>query len=213
MPTSDFNPQSAIRKLNVIGLGTVGLLIFGVGGWAYTSELTGAVIAGGTVIVETNVKKVQHPTGGVVKEILVREGTRVEENQILIRLDDTVTKSTLGVVQSQLDELRAREARLLAEREGAETMTFPDDLQRRRAQATGDLAIVAAMNGEEKLFESRKEARKGQRAQLRERAAQIAEEIRGQTAQQQAKESEIKLIEQELVGVSDLYKKNLVSIS
>src|SRR5207302_6068602 len=100
----------------------------GVGGWAATSELSGAVIAVGTVIVESNVKKVQHPTGGVIKEILVREGSQVEEGQIVVRLDDTVTRATLGVVRSQLDENNARQARLAAEREAADAITFPGDL-------------------------------------------------------------------------------------
>jgi HlyD family secretion protein len=97
----------------------------------------------------------------------------------------------------------------LAEREGADAITLPRDLAARRSNST----VAAAINGEETLFESRKAASAGQRAQLRERIAQSNEEIRGLTAQQQAKESEIKLISEELVGVADLYKKNLVSIS
>ena len=160
-----------------------------IGGWAATSELAGAVIAAGTVTVKSNVKKVQHPTGGVVKEILVRDGSVVQEGQIVVRLDDTVTRATLGVVRSQLDENNARHARLLAEREGADTIAFPLDLAARKGEATVDDAI----HGEEKLFESRKAARAGQRSQLRERIAQSNEEVRGLIAQQQAKEGEIKL--------------------
>jgi HlyD family secretion protein len=203
------DPRAMIRRMNIIGIAMVVGFVGCIGGWAATSELAGAVIAVGTVIVEGNVKKVQHPTGGVVKEILVKEGDAVEEGQILVRLDDTVTRATLGVVRSQLDENNARQARLLAEREGADAISFPDALLARKGEAT----VAAAVNGEEKLFEARKSARAGQRAQLRERVSQSNEEIRGLTAQQQAKESETKLIGEELVGVADLYQKNLVSIS
>jgi HlyD family secretion protein len=202
-------PKQAIRKLNIIGLGAVLALAGSLGGWAATSELAGAVIAPGTVIVESNVKKVQHPTGGVVKEILVKEGGRVEEGQVVLRLDDTVTRATLGVIRSQLDEARAHEARLLAERDGVDAPAFIDDLLRRQEEPS----VASAIAGERKLFESRREARNGQRAQLRERIAQSNEEIRGLVAQQQSKEKEIGFIEKELVGVADLYSRNLVSIS
>src|SRR5262247_1472791 len=94
------DPKRAIRKLNILGIAVVVLLIGGVGGWATTTQLTGAVIAPGTLVVESNIKKVQHPTGGIVGELLVREGSTVEQGQIVVRLDDTVTKATLGVVRS-----------------------------------------------------------------------------------------------------------------
>jgi len=172
------------------------------------SELQGAVIAPGMLVVESNIKKVQHPTGGVVGEILVKEGSQVEVGQIIMRLDDTVTRATLGVVQSQLDELKAREGRLLAELEGNETVTFPVELVS-ASQAAG---IAAAIAGEKRLFESRKQLRTGQRAQLRERISQSNEEITGLIAQQEAKEREIKFIAEEVVGVSYLYKQKLISI-
>jgi HlyD family secretion protein len=207
--TSERDPRAMIRRLNIVGFATIAALVGCLGGWAATSELSGAVIAMGNFIVESNVKKVQHPTGGVIKDILVREGDKVEEGQIVLRLDDTVTRSTLGVVRSQLDENKARAARLLAEREGTESITFPDDLLARQSETS----VATAIHGEDTLFESRRRARAGQRAQLRERVSQSNEEIRGLTAQQEAKEGEIALIGQELVGVSDLYKKNLVSIS
>ena len=202
------DPRRMIRKLNLTGVAIIVLLIGGVGGWATTTQLAGAVIASGTLVVESSVKKVQHPTGGVVGEILVKEGDEVDVGQVVLRLDDTVTKSTLGVVRSQLDELLAREGRLLAERDDADAIVFPPQLTRSR-----DDTAATAIAGEQKLFESRRTARIGQRAQLRERVAQTNEEIRGLSAQQAAKESELDLIAKELVGVADLYQKNLVSIS
>ena len=198
-----------IRKLNLTGLGVTVLLVCGAGGWAATAQLAGAVIAPGTIVVELSVKKVQHPSGGVVGEILVKEGDRVAAGQIVLRLDDTMTKATLGVVRSQLDELTAREARLLAERDDAPAIVVPPQL----IDGRDDTSASAAVAGEGKLFESRRTARGGQRAQLHERIAQANEEIRGLSAQQAAKEAGLDLIAQELVGVTDLYKKSLVSIS
>jgi membrane fusion protein, type I secretion system len=208
MTDADPGPHRAIRKLNLIGLAITVLLVGGVGGWATTAQLAGAVIAPGTIVVESNVKKVQHPTGGIVGEILVKEGGEVEAGQVVLRLDDTVTKATLGVVRSQLDELTAREARLLAERDDAAAVVFPAQLM-----AARDDAAATAVAGEQKLFESRRTALTGQRAQLRERVAQLNEEIGGLSAQLAAKESELVLIGKELAGVAELYHKNLVSIS
>lgn len=203
------DPRRTIRKLNLVGLAITVFLVGGVGGWAATTQLAGAVIAPGTIVVESSVKKVQHPTGGVVGEILVKEGAEVEAGQIVLRLDDTVTRATLGVVRSQLDELLAREARLLAEREDADAIVFPAQLTNGRQEPSATTAVA----GEQKLFESRRSARTGQRSQLRERVAQTNEEIRGLSAQQAAKEAELELIKKELTGVAELYQKSLVSIS
>ena len=115
-----------------------------------------------------------------------------------------MTKATLGVVRSQLDELMAREARLLAEREDADVIVFPKQLTSGREEASATTAV----SGEQKLFELRRSARTGQRSQLRERVAQTNEEIRGLSAQQAAKEAELELIKKELAGVTELYQKN-----
>jgi HlyD family secretion protein len=203
------DPRLVIRRLNLVGGTITVLLIGGVGGWATTTQLAGAVIASGTIVVESSVKKVQHPTGGIVGQILVKEGDEVEAGRVVLRLDDTVTKANLGVVRSQLDVLMAREARLLAERDDAPAIVFPQQLIARR----DDESVTAAVAGEEKLFDSRRTALTGQHAQLRERIAQTNEEIRGLLAQQVAKESELDLIGKELAGVAELYSKNLVSIS
>jgi HlyD family secretion protein len=201
------SPQYAIRKLNFVGCTAVVVALGGFGGWASTTDIAGAVIASGTVVVETSVKKVQHLSGGIVGEILVKEGSEVEAGQVLLRLDDTLTRANLGVVQSQLDLYVAREARLLAEQDGLGAVTFPQA----RSNGSTREAAESAVAGEERLFQARREGREGQRAQLRERIAQIGEEIRGLAAQQQSKDSEIKYIGEQLVGVSELYKKNLVT--
>jgi HlyD family secretion protein len=199
----------AIRKLNVIGFGLVVLFLCGFGSWASMSELAGAVIAPGSLVVDSSVKKIQHPSGGVVSDILVRDGDVVQEGQVLIRLDATVTGATVGAVQSQLDELMAREARLLAERDGATAISFPEALIKRQNEPS----VASAIMGEKKLFDSRSAARSGQRSQLQERVSQTKEEIRGLTAQQESKDSEISYIGEELSGVTQLYKQKLISIT
>jgi HlyD family secretion protein len=153
------------------------------------------------------VKKVQHPTGGIVAEIFVKEGDLVAAGQPLLRLDDTLTKANFGIVRSQLDEFLIREARLVAERDEAEFIAISYELAQRRIESTGPFAV------ERKLFEARKNVRLSQRAQLRERILQSNEEIRGLSAQIEGKQNELEFIAVELAGVSDLYAKKLVTIS
>jgi HlyD family secretion protein len=191
-----------------------GLTIFvvlagAVGGWAGTTELAGALIASGSIVVDSNVKKVQHPTGGVVGELRVRDGDRVKAGDILLRLDQTVTRANLAIITKGLDELSARKARLEAERDGAEAIAFPGPL----ADRESDPEVAHVMRGERQLFELRRSARSGQKAQLRQQVEQLREEIVGLTAQQRAKRREIELIERELEGVRGLFKRNLVPIT
>ena len=123
--------QRSIRRLNLFGFSATVLFLGGLGGWAATATLTGAVIGQGTLVVESSIKKVQHPNGGIVGQIFVKEGSVVKEGDVLIRLDDTMTRSSLAATRSQLDEASAREARLLAERDGAESVTFPPEIMSR----------------------------------------------------------------------------------
>jgi HlyD family secretion protein len=191
------------------GIAVVAILAGGVGGWAGTTQLSGAVIAPGAVVVDSNVKKVQHPTGGVVGELRVRDGDRVSAGDILLRLDQTITRANLAIVSKGLDELRARKARLAAERDGAEALVFPEHLSNRES----DAQVAEVMDGERKLFELRRSARAGQRAQLQQQAAQLRDEIVGLTAQHQAKGREIVLITRELEGVRELFKMKLTHIN
>ena len=113
--------RDSIRKHLIAGGVIVLVLAFGVGGWAATTQIAGALIAQGSIVVDSNVKKVQHPTGGVVGKLFVQDGDRVKAGQILVQLDDTVTRANLAIVTKGLDELAARKARLEAERDGADT--------------------------------------------------------------------------------------------
>ena len=110
----------SIRRHLLGGVVLALLLTVGVGGWATTTELSGAVIAPGSIVVDSNVKKVQHLTGGIVGELLVRDGQRVRAGEVVVRLDETVTRVNLAIVTKGLDELTARQARLASERYQAE---------------------------------------------------------------------------------------------
>jgi len=201
--------QRSIRLHLIIGLAIVVVLAGGLGGWASTAEISGALIAPGSIVVESNVKKVQHPTGGVVGEVLAHDGDLVKAGDVVVRLDDTVTKASLAIVVKTLDGLMARGARLQAEQQGLDTITYPKALLDR----AGDPEVKNIIASESKLFEVRTNGRVGQRAQLHERITQLNEEIAGLVAQEKAKDQEIALVEKELVGVRDLYDKHLVQMS
>jgi HlyD family secretion protein len=199
----------AIRGYLLAGVAVSALLIGGIGGWASTTEIAGAVVASGSLVVESSVKKVQHPTGGVVGELRVRDGDHVAAGDVLVRLDETQTRSNLAIVTSALDELAARGARDEAERDGVGEVSFPPDLV---ARAAGDPIVARLVIGEARLFRTRLESRTGQKSQLRERIGQLAEERRGLEGQAKAKEREITLIGQELEGVRELWRKNLIQL-
>ena len=199
----------SIKRHLLVGLSVVILLAGGLGGWASTAQISGALIAPGSIVVESNVKKVQHPTGGVVGEVRAHDGDLVKAGDIVVRLDDTVTKASLAIVTKNLDGLWARAARLEAEQRGLDKITFPPMLTDRAS----DPEVKAVMASEAKLFEVRVNGRTGQKAQLRERIVQLNEEIAGLAAQEKAKDQEIELVQKELTGVSDLYDKHLVQMS
>jgi membrane fusion protein, type I secretion system len=201
--------QESIRLHLIVGLAIVLILAGGLGGWASTAQISGALIAPGSIVVESNVKKVQHPTGGVVGEVLAHDGDLVKAGQVVVRLDDTVTKASLAIVVKTLDGLLARAARLQAEQQGLDRIVFPRALLDRLY----DSEVKNVIASETKLFEVRTNGRSGQKAQLRERITQLNEEISGLSAQEKAKDQEIALVEKELAGVRTLYDQHLVQLS
>ena len=209
-PASAGNSADAsIHRHIIAGAVLVGVLVFGLCGWASTAQISGALIAQGTLVVDSNIKKVQHPTGGVVGEVRAHDGDHVKAGDVLIRLDETVTRANLAIVTKGLNQLYARKARLAAERDGADAIAVPREL----AGRLDDPDVKAAIDSERKLFESRRGARLGEKDQLQQRIKQLQDQITGLTAQQDAKAKESDLIEQELAGVRDLRQRNLVPLN
>ena len=211
MSDAALTPLQSIQRSLTAAFIIIAILVFGIGGWAATIPLEGAVVAQGLLVVDSNVKKVQHLSGGIIKEIRVREGDHVKAGDILVRLDETQTKASNSVVTANLDELVAQQARLEAERDGADHVAFPATFAERSREPNSD--APRTMAAEQKLFELRREARDGKKAQLKERVAQLKKEIQGYVGQTAAKEREISLINKELEGVRELREKNLVPLT
>lgn len=210
MAEASLGDERASIRRHLMGGAIIALVLSGgLGGWAATTELAGAVMASGSVVVDTNVKKVQHLTGGIVRELLVRDGQRVARDDVVVRLDDTVTRANLAIVVKGIDDMNARKARLECERDGAASIAFPASLIDRMQKPD----VAHAVDSERKLFELRRSAREGQKTQLRQRITQLEEEIKGHTALQAAKSEELVLIGRELEGVRVLWNKNLVQMN
>jgi HlyD family secretion protein len=193
----------------MVALSTAFVCVGGIFAWASLTEISGAVIASGVLVVDSSAKKIQHQNGGIVGEIRVREGARVSAGDVLVRFDETVLGANLAIVSRGLDELQTRQARLTAERDALDTVVFPASL----LQRASDPDVARMMQGESRLFELRRSARLGQKSQLEQRIAQLQEEISGVETQAEAKAREITIIRRELEGVRDLYRKNLIQLS
>jgi HlyD family secretion protein len=202
--------EGSIRRLVSTGLFTGVVLVGGLFTWAAFASLSGAVVSPGVIVVDSSTKKIQHPSGGVIGEIRVREGQFVPEGAVLARLDETVTRSNLQIVVSQLNALLGRQARLQAERDGAEDILFPASLVADSKTSDDARHII---QGERGLLTARRDALAGQKSQLEERIVQLSRETEGLEAQLEAKQKEVALIASELGGLEDLYRKNLVPIT
>lgn len=185
---------------------TIIVLFFGVfGGWAAIAPLQSAAIAPGIVSVDTNRKTVQHLEGGIVGRILVRDGDKVKAGQTLVTLDETRPYATLELLRGRRLASRALEARLIAERDGAKSITFPAELLARR----DDAKIAEAIGGQRSIFEGRRLSLKAQSAILGQRGAQFREEIIGLKGQIAAEDTQLELIADEVKDVKQLVDKGL----
>ncbi|HMN84574.1 MAG TPA: HlyD family type I secretion periplasmic adaptor subunit [Bauldia sp.] len=194
------------RQLMVGGLAAATLILV-LGGMAAMIDFAGAVVASGRLVVSTNVKKIQHQTGGTVTRIMVEDGDKVKAGDLLIQLDPTLASANLGIVEKGLAEAMARKARLEAERAGFTAIKFPADLLA-KADRPEVSEVIAVETG---AFESRLAARDGQRAQLRKKIAELEQQLVGIKAQEDAVRRQITLTQDEVTGLRELRKKDLVS--
>lgn len=191
-----------------VGLGSIAVFVLGLGGWAGTTEIAGAVVASGTVVLEEGSKRVQHQEGGIVKEIFVRDGDRVEAGQMLVRLDGTAIAANLAVIVSQLSEAFALQARLTAESTGAAEMVRPASL----ADWPADEPLDELFAAQDRLRQSRAAAREGLAARLEEQIGQFEEQISGLEAQRQAVSEELEILMAEGKDVDALFAQGLVQV-
>ncbi|ANN57754.1 hemolysin D [Mesorhizobium sp. SEMIA 3007] len=196
-----------IRSNLILGAAVTAMLVVGGGLWLGLTKIAGAVIAPATVVVESNIKKVQHLTGGTIGGIFAQDGDHVRAGDVVARLDDTLTRANLQIISEDLDRATVRLARLEAERQGLPEMQLPSSLQERM----GDPELAALVRGERTLFESRATALTGQKAQLESRSKQLERQIDGLKAQQAAEDQSVVLLDGDLGDVQALYTKKLVS--
>lgn len=196
-------------RMHVYGAAfVVFVLVVGGGGWALFTEISGAVIAMGTIVVESEVKHVQHREGGIVREILVKEGAAVAAGDLLVHLDDTMARTNYSIIFGQLGELRARRARLKAERDGGEVIKFSPRLEGEDAEKRAEIESSQAL-----LMQARQGSLSKRKAQLNDQVLQLEKQISGMQARQAAKKGEIDILDDQLAGVRPLLEKKLVTKS
>lgn len=199
--------RTSARAPLVFGYATIALLLGGIGAWSIGTEISGAVVASGTVRVESDRQVVQHPDGGVVGEIHARDGQPVNAGDPLIRLDDTFILSELAIIERQLLELHARKARLAAERDGQTSLVIPDSPISHRLDATW---ITDQFLSQHALFDARLTAHGQELEQLEEQRIQIDQQIAGVDAQLEALGAQRDLIAGERSDLEGLLKQGLI---
>lgn len=202
--------EFSARTPLTIGFLALVLLVGGFGTWSVMANISGAVIVAGAIEVDQNRQVVQHPDGGVVSKIVVKEGDLVAAGDVLVRLDRTLLQSRLNVVEGQYFELLARAARLVAERDGTAAPTFPSTLT---DNAPTRPKVSALIQGQERLFSSRTKTLATQAEQLAKRTGQIRAQIDGVNAQKDALDKQLTLIREELVNQETLLAKGLAQAS
>jgi HlyD family secretion protein len=203
------NTDQSLRRFQIIGFVSI-FTIFGVvGAWSAVFNIRGAVVAPSVITAETNDKKIQHKEGGIVRQILVKDGDHVVKDQELVILDDTDTRAELGIVSALINELVTKRARIEAQRDGLKQIVFPADILARQ----NDPVIAKIMQGQITLFEARQASISGKLEQMQKQIDQLQEEISGVNAQLKSTEDQIALISSELEGLRKLEKQGLVQVS
>jgi HlyD family type I secretion membrane fusion protein len=203
----DRPPSDSIRRVAFAGWLIIAIFFGGIGTWAVTAPLNGAVVGNAVVKVEGNRKSVQHLDGGIVKELHVREGERVNVGDLLIVLDETQARAEYDVLTQQYVVLRATEVRLLTELDHGSTLVMPDDLKAR----SEDSYLKSVWNGQVSQFESRRAALEGQRSVIREKINQLGSQIVGAEAQVKAFTDQITSVKAEAKDIAPLVERGLIA--
>ena len=193
------------RSIIAVGLLILVLVVGGFGAWATLVPLQVAVVVTGEVKLAGGDKPVQHLEGGILREVLVEDGTHVEAGQVLARLDDTQARARLQGLDARYKSLRAREARLIAERDGTDAIAFPREL----LEMTGDGDAAALMTAQENLFQARRDALSEQLKTLEERIKQYESQISGYEVQRRSTEEQLGYIKEELTAAKTLFDKGI----
>ncbi|MBM9595873.1 HlyD family type I secretion periplasmic adaptor subunit [Roseitranquillus sediminis] len=194
----------------LLGLAALIVLVGGLGVWSVQARIAGAVIATGMVEVESNRQVVQHPEGGVVGEILARDGDRVEAGEVVLKFDDTLLRSELAVIDGQLHEIAARRARLVAERDASDEIDFGEDLLELAETVP---AVAEQVEGQRNLFHARRDTVARETEQLAEQRREIDNEIRGIEAQLAGLRTQQELVASERADSEELLEKGLIQLS
>jgi HlyD family type I secretion membrane fusion protein len=200
-------PSDSIKRVALAGWLIIAVFFGGIGCWAATAPLNGAVVGNAVVKVEGNRKSIQHLDGGIVKQLRVKEGDKVNAGDVLVVLDETQAKAEYDVLSQQYMVLRATEARLLTELNHGSELVMPDDFKRRPE----DSYLKSVWNGQLSQFESRRAAIEGQRSVIREKINQLGSQIRGAEAQVQAYTGQITSVHAEAGDIAPLVERGLIA--
>lgn len=201
--------RASLHRNTILGMGTLALLLAGLGGWVGTTSIAGAVVASGVVSVAGGSKQVQHAEGGIVAEILVHDGDAVQTGDVLLRLDGVVAQSELSIVTSQLRDALARQARLYAESVQSGTIVMPalaDDWP-------ADPELSALLGDQARLYQSRQASLEGQDDQLQQQVLQNSEQVAGLLVQQDAIQRQLVLLAADETRLQGLLERGLMESS
>ncbi len=209
MEISDFKTVSPLSVDYLIKRGLLGIAVLAalVILWMILAPLSGALVAHGMVKVDKERKLVQHLEGGIVQEILVTDGQHVTKDQALLVIADTRVDASVDALQHELDAEMMRNARLLAERDDAITITMPAELKQR----TNSPEIIELVHAEQHLFKSRRNSLDQQTSILNRQIVEASQEIDGWDGQYKAGLLSLELMQQELTTNEQLLEKNFIS--
>lgn len=197
--------KTSSRPIIIAGLTLIVILFVMGGAWATFTNLSGAVIATGQVVVLGKPKTVQHLNGGIIADIRVDNGDRVTKGDLLIRLDDTLLEANQNIYGHRLREVVARRARLVAERDGLDDISWDDSV----LEVFGTKLSSSSKDGQDRLFQARLSTRNGQVAQLREQIKQLRNQIQGVEALNSSRNTQLGFLDEELEGIRSLNKQGL----